>query len=359
MKNNLKVKSMTKKILGVLSAVFLFASAMPCYASGPAVSDTGYSIGQTVGNRSMHWVDNSRLLFSGNKTGELGPRLYLWDDAVKSVRLYSNAQGACFSKDAVRYQTRVNTAAGTYVVKEGPFGSEKEIEKPLPSKEELSTQGQMARVHSEFTCKVHLRDELVPPASRDHAVVVLREGDGYIDLGPSGGKDYYKERKAFPRNLMLYQARTGKAIPLPMTWEEDIASYDISYSAYRDAYVLRPKKHRGAPVDLNTSWPKNQSLITYLLFSNGRTESVSIPYWPSEYLVNPTPVKSGWIFGGGNFYKRAGLYLYDGKAVSKLDTGLVDEIAVSPDGCKAAVAIQNKHLDMGTPTNLRIFDFCK
>jgi len=32
---------------------------------------------------------------------------------------------------------------------------------------------------------------------------------------------------------------------------------------------------------------------------------------------------------------------------------------VTPNGCVAAVAIQNRHLDMGTPTNLRIFDLCK
>jgi hypothetical protein len=71
-------------------------------------------------------------------------------------------------------------------------------------------------------------------------------------------------------------------------------------------------------------------------------------------------VKVGWLYGGGNFYKASGLYLFDGKVASKLDTGLIyaGDIAVAPDGCKAAVKIDNHHLQMGGEVSLKVFDFC-
>jgi hypothetical protein len=334
----------------------------------PNVSDTGYEIIHMILTPSLYWVDNNRLLFAGIKTVDMQAaiaakeldrvarlkKLYLWDGASKSVRLYADAQSACFSNGEIHYQVRVDKEAGKFVVKEGPFGSEREVEKPLLSNEELRN---APRVRNDVTCKTHLRAELVPPPLSTREIVVLRDGDGYLDLGPE--RPYLEERRARPRNLTLYQARTGKAIPLPMTWDEDFSPSETTYSEFRNAYVLRPREPRGAPLGVSGPWPKDQPLVVYLLFPDGRVESVSIPYWPSEYLTHPRPVKSGWIFGGGNFYKASGLHLFDGKVVSKFDIGLVKEIAVSPDGCKAAVAIQNKHLDMGTPTNLRVFDFCR
>jgi len=44
--------------------------------------------------------------------------------------------------------------------------------------------------------------------------------------------------------------------------------------------------------------------------------------------------------------------------VSKIDTGPVMNIGVAPDGCKVAVAIQNRHLEMGTPINLKVVELC-
>jgi hypothetical protein len=340
-------------------------------AAKPTVSDTGYEI--ILGSMpSLYWVDDNRLLFAGIRRADMEKaiaakevgrvtrlkKLYVWDDVTKSVRLYANAQGACFTNGVIRYTLRVDKTAGKAIVREGPFGSEKEIETSLPSAEELSTQGQMARTHSKFTCKTHMRSELAPPASRFRRIVVLRDEDGYLDFGPSGGKDYFEQRRAFPRNLTLYQSETGKAVSLPMTWEEAIVSLQVAYSDYRRAYVLRPQMPRGSKLGTVTPWPKDQPLIVYLLWADGRTQTFSIPQWPSEYLGHPQPIKAGWIFGGGKSPKTVALYVFDGMSVAKVESGFVREIAVSPDGCKVAVGINNKPYDMGTPISLKIFDIC-
>ena len=357
-------------LVRVISCALAFVPTGPI-AAKPAVSDTGYEI--ILGSMpSLYWVDDNRLLFAGIKRADMEraiaakdvdrvtrlKKLYVWDDVTKSVRLYANAQGACFTNGVIRYTLRVDKTAAKAIVREGPLGAEREIEKTLPSAEELSTQGQMARIHSNFTCKTHMRSELAPPAPRFRRIVVLRDGDGYLDLGPGGGKDYFEQRRAFPRNLTLYQSETGKAVSLPITWEEAIVSLQIAYSDYRRAYVLRPQMPRGSKLGTVTPWPKDQPLIVYLLSADGRTRTVTVPYWPAEYLEHPQPTRAGWIFGGGKSPKTGGLYLFDGTSVVKIQSGFVREITVTPDGCKAAVGINNKPYEMGTPINLKVFNFC-
>ena len=99
-------------------------------------------------------------------------------------------------------------------------------------------------------------------------------------------------------------------------------------------------------------------LLLYLLSRDGRVDEISVPYAPSEHLIEPQPVASGWIFGGGDFYKSSGLYFFDGKIVQKLDAGLVHMTAVSQDGCRAAVAIATNHLEARAPIRLKMFRFC-
>jgi len=361
------LKAFAKFVCGVLGFIQLcFASA-----ANPNVSDTGYEIISATVMPSLYWVDNNRLLFAGIKTANMQTaiaakeadrverlkKLYVWDNATKSVRFYADAKGACIANGVIHYTVKVDKAAGKTIVREGPFGFEKEIEKPLPSTKELSTQGQMLRMHSIFTCKTHLRSGLIPSPPTDRNVVVLREGDGYLDLGPNVGSDLAK-RRATPRNLTLYKAVSVSAITLPMTWEENFSQFDIVYSAYRGAYVLQPKMPRGSPIGIGRPWPKDEPLLVYLLWADGRTQTFSIPHWPAEYLGHPRPMKMGWIFGGGKSPKSVALYFFDGTSVAKVQPGFVREIAVSPDGCKAAVGINNKPYEMGTPISLKVFEFC-
>lgn len=337
----------------------LFAVSAYVHATDARITDTGYEIERSAGaTQSVYWVDNHRLLFIGYRTADLDAaiaaedsskrnrqrRIFIWDVRRKTAEEYAKADAVCYSDGWVSYRIAVDRSAAMETVKEGVLGSEQETKKPFLS---------MGEVRSNFTCRRHTIERLVPPASRQRRIVVLREGDGYLDLGPSLGADP-KKVEGEPRTVRLFEGKTGQPIQLPIRWEEDVAQYDVSYSAYRRAYVLRPKR----PGDGSRQWPANLALRVYLLWSDGRLEKISVPYRPAGYLDKPHPTVIGWIFGGGNFYKTAGLYLFNGTTVSKLDEGLVNEISVSPDGCAAAVGIQNKHLEMGTPVNLRLFRLC-
>jgi len=313
----------------------------------PTKHDTGYEIIPLITTPSVYWLDNNKLLFSGMRAGR-GPRkdlrkISVWNAQTNSFQIYADASSVCFSDGFISYRVHVDKAAGTETVREGPLGSEIEFVRPLAPR---------GAIRSNLTCRTHNRSDLSPPPSLRRLIVILRPGDGYLDLGPSD----INEKRTPLRNLVLH-GRDQLPLPLPMTWDEDFLTSGVVYSAYRKAYVLKPRAPRGA-LDMRGPWPKAQPLTVYLMWADGRTETVLIPYLPAEFLSNPRPIKGGWIFGGGNFYKSSGLYVFSDTGVSKIDAGLVKEIAVTPDGCRAAVAIQNDHLDAGTPTRLKIFDFC-
>jgi hypothetical protein len=340
---------------GAIDVVFgaLALSFASVAAAQTKVYDTGYEISRLVTSPSLHWIDNNRLLFAGIKTvdmdGRSRRRSRIGRSASRSstcgmarrTRSSSTPMHAGSASRTVSFATpcAVDSAARQIVVREGPFGEEKEMAIPRPSKEELSIQGQ--RVHSNFTCKSHVRSELVPPAPRFRKIVVLREGDGYLDMGPGGGNDYFEERRAYPRNLTLYVGATGRAVSLPMTWEEEISPLEVAYSTYRGAYVLRPQMPRGSPLGRIRAWPKDQPLVVYLLWADGRTEAISIPYSPVEFVEHPRPLRAGWIFGGGKQRRTGGLYVLGKNTLTTVEAGLVSEISVSRDGCKAAVGINN------------------
>lgn len=348
-------------VLAVLLGVLHSAGTL-AQTTKPAIYDTGYEIPQPIAIPPLHWIDNDRLLFVGMKAGR-GPRpdlsaLHLWSAASKTVSFYANAKSVCVVDGVVRYPVRAEAARQRRAHK-GPLGSEREIDEPLLSQEEIRL---APPIYSNFTCENHLRRNLVPPAQRFNHVVVLRHGDGYLDLEPGGGADLLERLRAPKKNIVLYQA-SGKTLELPMTWDEQFAEYRVTFSAYRRAYVLSPGAPRGAPLGIVGPWPKDVPFVTYLLWPDGRFETTSIPYSSvptgTGGLGSPRPTKSGWIFGAGHFYRSLGLYLFNGKTAVKLDAGAERDITVSPDGCKAAVAIQNDHLNMGTPTNLRIVDLCR
>jgi hypothetical protein len=323
----------------------------------PVVYDTGHETFDMIVTPSLYWLDNDRLLFAGVKAGDRRGRdarkLYIWDSRSNSVTLYSDAKGACVVNGVIRYTLRQDKEAGKTIVREGPLGYEREFEEALPSKEKISRE---RPIQSIFTCRSHFRSELVPPAPRFRRVVVLRNGDGYIDIEPGGGPNFLEERRATKKNLVLYQA-SGKAVELPLTWDEQFSPSDFKFSAFRNAYVLTPRAARGSPIGISGPWPKGRPLVVYLLWADGKLESVAIPYFWTPGLSSPSATKAGWIFGGG-YFKDLGLYVFNGEGLSRIDVGSVKETAVSGDGCKAAVSIQNRAFEMGTPVNLKTFDLC-
>jgi hypothetical protein len=329
-------------------------SANGTVALPPTVYATAYEISSRTGTKVMHWLDNERLLFVGMKAGR-GPRpdlykIYVWNAADKSINFYADGERVCVGDGFIRYVVRVNREARTEVVREGPIGSEREFTRPFPPSGRRSPN---TPINNKFTCKNDIASELSPPPPEGHRIVVLRSGDGYLDFGletPFAPTPATQE-------LILYRPRSKGPLKLPILIREYVSA--PSYSGYTDTYVLVPSKDKRQPYTSEWAWPANQAQPIYFLTREGEVRTRQIPPGTWQNAQWPSPTRAGLLFGGGDFYRSLGLYLLRADNVSKLDAGAVREIDASPDGCRAAVAIQNEHLSMGTPTNLHILDFCR
>ena len=191
-----------------LAVAFLYASTLAAAnaKATPIAADTQYAIWNLIVTPSLYWVDNDRLLFAGFRADEIQAaiksrqivdpvtrlrKLYLWDNSKKSARLYANADRVCFADGLVSYVLRIDKAAKKQVVKEGPFGSEKEVEKPLPPE---------GAVRSNFTCRAHQRDDLVIGVAAAHALAIALAVTGERAAQPVAGRKEVDPGREPPRS---------------------------------------------------------------------------------------------------------------------------------------------------------------
>ena len=356
---------------GALCWSFAAAMAFSASAAGPVVSDTGFEIIARTLSPSLYWIDSDRLLFEGidrkemdaalagrepNRFGHL-KKIYLWDTRAGSARLYADGSALCVANGVIRYAVQVDGTASKEISRRGLSGQETELERPLRAGEKVASAGSDARVYSSFNCAALSRSALSPPAAPGRRILVLRAGDGYLDAGPIAVDERIAEiRIRAPGYVTLYRPGSPSGIKLPFTLAQG-PGYPV-YSEYLGAYVTLPDPKSSRPGVL-APWPRGLPFTVYSFRASGEAGEVVIPYgeWGGPMAVQPT--SAGWMFAGqGSPAPKAGLFMFSSGSVRRLDSGFVYEIAVTPDGCRAAVAIKNRLLEINAPTNLKIVDLC-
>lgn len=148
----------------------------------------------------------------------------------------------------------------------------------------------------------------------------------------------------------------------------------------RGAYLVKSIPPGSKPV-----YPSGQSTVNlWWLYPGGRLEkaaTVRSPLrdsQPSELAVenastafipvainDTTPMARGYLVDGGTMTfkgdtEKLGLYHADRDSSTKLLSGLLTKIAVSPDGCRAALGVDDKN-PAGPPERYRLYviDTCK
>lgn len=351
--------SMALRGLAIAFAICLLFQQAIAAATYPVV-DAGYRLAR---HGKLYWLDNNRVLFYGGsakqdsqRAGKVGGNsgtggTYVWNLTTGMLEHLSEWEITCYHPDYATWSL-VRSEKNIFRSKAGKFGQETEL-----PREELTAQQRMDRVRSDITCKTHLRSELAPPAPLGRRIIVLREGDGYLDSGPEGTIERGEEIRVHgPGHIALFRPGAASAINLPMTLEQGPGS--PIYSEYGGTYVTRPRP-KGSNPGRVSSWPRGMPFTVYSFKATGETTEIILPYgeWGDIAWIQPT--RAGWIFSGnGEQRPKSGLYIFGVSQVRRLDTGQVFEIAVSPNGCRAAVGIQNRHLEMGTPINLKTIDLC-
>ena len=297
--------------------------ACRAWAGEPPIVDTGYTIAPRTLSRSLYWIDNRRLLFEGRK-------IYLWDAARRSASVYAEGSGLCVAGSVVHF-ARPDQAV------------------PAPGNAAQS-------VYSRFDCRRHLRAELSPPARPGRRIVMLRAKDGYLDAGPVDIEARIAEMRATAGGRVRLFAPRAEPIDLPLTLGQG-PGFPL-YSAYLGAYVTMPLP-RGSTPGRVMRWPRGLPATVYTFTRLGPAGEIVIPYGEWGAVAWPLPTSLGWIFAGqGAPTPKAGLFVYNSGDVRRLDSGWVYEIAVTPDGCRAAAAIKTQLLDINAPTHVKVLELC-
>lgn len=298
----------------------------------------------------LFWIDNDRVLFKNaefpNKRKAYQGRfnLAVWDTQTNKVTPHTDyAQGvrACYADgylSYVLYDDRVVKNYAEQLAKKriryfaGSFGKEQPLAVPA----------QQIPVLNEFSCRF-ITDLNHPVYRKDRLIKPLKEGHGYLDYGLWSDTREIKQKKPF----LYYQMGKDKAHELSIT--QDNVLLQISYYPFKNAYYL----HRF----VNGPWSP-QFEKSWWLYPNGKIEEVPIPQgiWKGP-SVGFFQTKIGTFVIYGTF-KRAkektgfryeigdsGGYLVNGAGeIVKVIPGYIKSLAISPDGCKAAI-VHYEHPD--------------
>lgn len=341
-------------------AQWVGAQSMPAYR----IVESGYYIDR-IPPTVFGWADNERFVFKGvlpserDQTELASPLIKIWDTAKNSVTPYKNLRHACFKDRKIRYAEKGNEPekSGKYVWWEGPLGKERRFEKANEPRTSDSEFRFATRPKSPFHCGLIFRDELDPPtkdASRNF--IVLRDGDGYLDIGTNlVGKR--REEQEFGRKILWYHPRVpqGKELNIPLAYDFGLTL--PRYSSFANNYVLVPS----AP---SAKTEKGGESIYYVLNPGSLTaERRSVPrFAPSGGFTQGRIEfgKVGVVFTGSGdpWHQWAGIYLFSDGKVTRIERGSMTDLNVSPDGCKVAYAIQTRNTEMGTPIEVKLTNIC-
>jgi hypothetical protein len=252
----------------------------------------------------MYWVDNDRLVFRADvydgPTRVEGKRygLYLWNDRTQTLRQIEGiAVGLCAS-DGVLSFIAVRGEQRVYV--EGPVDALKESVLP-------SSWRELERI----ACRA------VPAGTIPPKLLAL-PGAGLLEdrrLAPGRALPYkyYPQINSEPVELPINPLHTGPGVH--------------RYSEFTKSHIFK-----SSVFDRDS-----QTTPVLQVFADGTTRTLAIPDGPwLRGMTVPLPTARGWLLAT----PRNGVYLMSDQTFQRASPGQVLDIAVSPDGCRAALKMR-------------------
>ena len=310
----------------------------------------------------LGWLDNERVMFHGYDIGKMtqpGPGeghptaaegLFIWDTVKGTVTKYWDINGPvplCVFRGQVFFSKKLKEKENTWLVVSGPLGKEEQKE---------VSDGVSMNGHS---CRV--TDQRPSWMKEDkHRRLPLLEKHGYLDFGipiwvdPSG--------EATP--IVFYRPDSKNSVELPLTGLQ--VQVHTTYFEFADAYLLKGEQRTPDVVPL---WLlKPDGTVTQLLEPKGR-EWERIGWtgfvWTRRGVFLISRTADGYAAAG----KSGGYLLREGNP-ERLIVGLLDNVAVSPNGCRVAF-VHVLHSQAGADSakglragksgsrTLKIIDLCK
>jgi len=329
-------------LVGVLSSCADFSGT-----KYPIV-DSGYARVPGTLSKSLYWIDNRRVLFHGSDEkpdlpGAKQPEpkhfpLFVWDTGENLVTPYAykgSVRAFCLNDGYIRYLIERDDRG---YVRRGKLGEEREeIRQPESDNPDL-----VVRVNP-FTCREYR--EVDRPQTETLSFSPLRDEHGYW------GFNYVSRDSDKP--MLFLPPGAKQPIALPIEAQE---ARRIEYSVYADAYVVSRLAGLASLRDRPTR--------VWLLHPTGRVDTIQIPKGPwTGYDARYLPSKAGLVMASrglsaGSGPGVAGTYLVNGDRVEKILAGLVEDVDVSPDGCRVAVSV-DPYTSQTRRSRIKMIDVCK
>jgi hypothetical protein len=348
------MKIINKSLFGLccfLSIVFTVCEAKePSISSPYPVYDSG-AWADYLNDPQINWIDNNRILFKSVKDNDKrrvssGPfNLSFWEigKEVRAYTPYVKRVSACANNGIVKYT--LEEESGRHRVFYGKFGEEKEITPPKLSYPDLVK-----------NCRIADNPEIVVKRQNNRAIIPLLDRHGYLELGPSLGKESSDNNP-----ITLHHPSQSQGIALSLRRQEP-GLFAPEYYAFKDAYFIQPiiLYRQGRDKPATVWWMSPDGSITEL--------KIPVGPWVKGGSVWALPTAKGiFLIYHGHKSRRdpgpAGGYLVQGEKYFKVIDGDIRGPAVSPDGCKAAIS-HAPYSDADSNTKdpnyrtLKVINFC-
>lgn len=353
----------------------------------PVIRDSGIDVSQQVG--SIVWLDNETVAFLALVPNVGRPwmlhsfnrldQLTTWNVRTRVIGRHGDPGygRVCFDGREVIQSDVEGTDQATegaakklrYWLVSGPL--ERRSKRELTREQSAGFDFDTCRPQSELLSLPAGTSEYENGRRR---LLRLRPEHGFLEFVAEQGAPY-------PIRLILPATNSGQpAVDLPALKGHEVFGLPLRFYPNRGAYLVKSIPPGSKPV-----YPSGQSTVNlWWLYPGGRLEkaaTVRSPLrdsQPSELAVenastafipvainDTTPMARGYLVDGGTMTfkgdtEKLGLYHADRDSSTKLLSGLLTKIAVSPDGCRAALGVDDKN-PAGPPERYRLYviDTCK
>jgi hypothetical protein len=273
-----------------------------------------------VPDYQVGWLDNRTILFIGHR-GSKEQGLYAWDRQGPARLVLANAYRFCH--DGRNWTALVSTTT--------PGSDRRGNDRYRLNPPDLSSVrlGRMRNAQDSYPNMYTCDNEPFPQALRGRHWEALRPADGYLDYGAIG-----------QRNQKVSLLRPDQRTRQPLGFQvSEPVSMVASYSDLTRLYFVYDANFTDAELE---AWGRRGHLDIQTLQPDGRVGSLRIiagPWsavWGGDRKILRAVSGIAFSSSGGSLGAdtTAGLYLIrPERSHSKLDTGVIPYVAVSPDGC--------------------------
>lgn len=296
------------------------------------IQDTGLHAERS--RYEMVWLDNHRVRFYGYRSAEpqgpeshgvprlVGAGYYIWDTDTKRLVVDPILEGAmrlCVQGDVMTF------------LKKSPDDERKRLVVTRVKGQETVTPLANIEWFNQFSCRYY---EHKPDWDRGHLSLPLLEEHGSLFWkGSISGQN---------TPIMFYPSSDNRGIPLPIGTREAWPSL-TRFVPFKNAYLLWGYSYIDKVTGTEYPYiPLDKSQPLWWLTPDGRVQEQAIPIKPWMRKQEFYAIQDGLLVASRGITDLgepgvSGGYIVRHETEQKVMSGLLESVAVSPDGCKVAL----------------------